>query len=384
MGRPTRGVRFRPSARPVRMGPVRMGPVRMGPVRMAQSGQGQDGVPRPPGPAQAPPRRPWPRARRVLAAPRARVPGGGAPHGGPAEAPDDEAVPQRQRVRHRPDEVDEQHRAQLVGVVPHLVVERVVEDERLALLPVPHRGAHLDAAALLVCGHDEAEVVAQHARVRPAVLGDVLARAEDREHRRLHPRDRLEQRGRPRAAGAVLLAAVAVDVEDVGLPAVVRGEPALVRRHGLEAGNGAGPLQQHLELGADLLPVARELGRPRELPGVEELAAVDALDQGLGRSNEERGRELLSPPIEPCRHFADDSHRRLRDVESRDLRCLERPSGCIVSNFDPATPAQQPGRPVDAMTRYAATLGRQAAPRGSRRRGLGGRRPGRPRAAAGP
>ena len=65
-----------------------------------------------------------------------------------ADRLDDQPVDRRLGNGQRAQHVDEQHDARLVGVVPDLVVEGVVEDQALALLPVAEVLADADAAGL--------------------------------------------------------------------------------------------------------------------------------------------------------------------------------------------------------------------------------------------
>src|SRR5580693_1939557 len=86
----------------------------------------------------------------------------------------DQPVDLRPGRREWAQNVHEEHHACLLGVVPYLVVEGIVEHQALALLPVADVVAHPDAALLGVWRHDQAEVVAQDALVGAAVVEDVL------------------------------------------------------------------------------------------------------------------------------------------------------------------------------------------------------------------
>ena len=97
---------------------------------------------------------------------------------------------------------------------------------------------------------DQPEVVAQHALVGAAMVEDVLARGEDREHRRRHPRDLAHHLGRPGAHLDAELRLEAVAVEEERLPAVVVGDLDLILRDLLEVGQRLAVLEHALELAA--------------------------------------------------------------------------------------------------------------------------------------
>ena len=153
------------------------------------------------------------------------------------------------------------------------------------------------------CGHDQPEVVAQHALVGAAVVEDVLARGEDREHRRRHPRDLPHQRGRPRAHLDAELGLEAVAVEEERLPAVVVGDLDLVLGDVLEVGQRLTVLEHALELLADRLPVGLDSRDPGEAVDREEgrLAHQRALpDEPLDRRERPfRRRRSSSRPSAP-------------------------------------------------------------------------------------
>ena len=136
-------------------------------------------------------------------------------------------------------------------------------------------------------------MVAHHALVRAAVRRQVLAGREDREERRLHPRDPRAQPRRLRAARAVGLRAEAVAVEEVGLPAVVgrSSSPGRPRCPGSSAG-APGPRARASSSARILPPVGLEAGRPQERVVVEERLVAD--QRGAAEPALERRQRLLA------------------------------------------------------------------------------------------
>src|SRR5207245_2498122 len=108
--------------------------------------------------------------------PRLLVALGVEDEGGEADRLDDQPVDRRLREGQRAKHIDEEHHTRLVRLVPDLVVERVVEDQAAALLPMADVLADADAARLLLARDDQAEVIAQHPLVGAAVVEYVLAR----------------------------------------------------------------------------------------------------------------------------------------------------------------------------------------------------------------
>src|SRR5690349_10408527 len=82
---------------------------------------------------------------------------------------DQQAIEEVGRKAQRLDEIQEQHDADLVAVVPRLVLVGVVEHQDLALAPVARPAADADAGLLAIARHDQAEMKAQHAIVGTAM-----------------------------------------------------------------------------------------------------------------------------------------------------------------------------------------------------------------------
>src|SRR4030095_4613827 len=80
------------------------------------------------------------------------------------------------RLLERAREINEQHHAIAIRVVPYFVIERVVEDQRFACRPVAKLVADTDAHFLARLRHEQGEVKAQHTVVSAAMRGDVLVR----------------------------------------------------------------------------------------------------------------------------------------------------------------------------------------------------------------
>src|SRR6266540_2339396 len=125
------------------------------------------------------------------------------------------------RELQRPNEVEKEHGAGAIGLVPHFVGVGVIEDEAFAFLPVANFVAHADAALLLWLRDEKANVVADNTLESTAVGGQVLARGQDRKERSRHARNAFEQAGSLRAAAAVAFGLVAEGVEEEGEPLVV-------------------------------------------------------------------------------------------------------------------------------------------------------------------
>ena len=91
----------------------------------------------------------------------------------PADRLDDDGVDRLHGATQLTHDVDEEHDARAVGVVPRLVLEDVVEHEALALRPVAlsdrRRGCPTRSPGL---GYEQTEVVAEHALVRAVVRRD--------------------------------------------------------------------------------------------------------------------------------------------------------------------------------------------------------------------
>jgi len=78
-------------------------------------------------------------------------------------------------------------------MIPDFVPDRVVEHERLALIPGPGVRADPDAAFLGGFGNAQREKQPQHPFEGAAMRGHMLVRTEDREKGRFHSRDALEK-----------------------------------------------------------------------------------------------------------------------------------------------------------------------------------------------
>ena len=84
------------------------------------------------------------------------------------------------------------------------MLERIVEDERAAFLPVADLLVDADGDAIRMVRHLEAEMQTQHTVIGPAMRRQMLARLEDREHRRLQTGDFLHDAPRFRAQRGVV------------------------------------------------------------------------------------------------------------------------------------------------------------------------------------
>ena len=92
------------------------------------------------------------------------------------EVPDDGAIT---GVEFGPPEIANQHHPQRVAVVPRFVLDRVIEDPRLAFAPLTGIGANSKAAP---CGHDQRQVQHRAEIGDTVVRRDVRVRREQREH----------------------------------------------------------------------------------------------------------------------------------------------------------------------------------------------------------
>src|SRR5689334_17521945 len=104
------------------------------------------------------------------------------------QEPVDEIGGEAQRLH----EIDEQHDARLVGMVPGFMLIRIVEDENLAFAPMADLVLHPDRDLVAGLGHDETEMEPEHAIIGTAMGGEMLAWLEDRKHYGLEPRDGLD------------------------------------------------------------------------------------------------------------------------------------------------------------------------------------------------
>jgi hypothetical protein len=135
--------------------------------------------------------------------------------------------------------------------------------------------ADADAARLGVRGHDQPEVVAQHALVGTAVIEDVLARRQNRDHRGRHPRDLAHQRGGSRAHLHAELRLEAVAVEEQRLPAVIVCDLDLIGGDVLEVRQRRLMLEQALDLLTDDVRVLFDVRDPGEALELEERRVTD-------------------------------------------------------------------------------------------------------------
>ena len=143
---------------------------------------------------------------------------------------DDEAVQRAHDARaQRPLDVAEEDYAGLVGEVLEAVDVGLVEDEVLAVAPRILVAVDEDATFVAV-RRDESQVVADRARERIAVLADFAARPDEREHRPVDGRDRLDERDRLRAERARRRQRRAVPLQVEPLPSLAEEavEPEVV------------------------------------------------------------------------------------------------------------------------------------------------------------
>ncbi len=173
-------------------------------------------------------------------------------------------VDQIGREPQRLDEVDEQHHTQLAGVVPDLVVIGVVEQQRLALVPVADFVADADFQLVLGAGDDQAEMQPQHAVVGSAMRRDVLAGLKDREHRGDHAGDLLQRLPGLRALLDVLLHLQAVAAQEERLPVAVICDGGDVGGDFVEGRQFVLALEHALQLPADVRRAGLDLLGPRE------------------------------------------------------------------------------------------------------------------------
>ena len=207
------------------------------------------------------------------------------------------ALNARHRRAQRADDVDEQHDAGLVGLVPRRVLAAC--RRRPGSCPPPsarsavRRVMPTRSAGL---GHLQPEVVPQHALVRAVVRRDALAR---RRGSRTSPSpcrgslDRARVVSGQRAQFGVALEAVAV--EEVRLPPVVVGELVLVGGDVLEVGQCSWSREHLVELGADRRPVAPRPARPTGSRLVEEVVVAD--ERRLPEVAVDRPQEALAQSI---------------------------------------------------------------------------------------
>src|SRR5581483_9595563 len=169
---------------------------------------------------------------------------------------EEQPVEEARREAERLDEIDEEHDADLVAVVPRLVLEGIVENERLALFPVAGAVGDADAdPALLGLRHDQTEVEAEHAVIGAAVRGQVLARLEDREHRRLEAGNLLEDAPGLRTGGDRCRGSVAVTGDHESLPVTVGRDVGDFLGDLMEAGQLVLAEEQAVEFPADQRPL---------------------------------------------------------------------------------------------------------------------------------
>jgi hypothetical protein len=169
---------------------------------------------------------------------------------------------------HRPLEVEDQHHALLVGVVPDLVAIVIVEHDALAELPADGLVGDAHPAILPLLRNDKAEMGAQQALGDASVLRDVVVRGQDREPGRLQFRHAPQQSRRLRAARAVALARHAESEQDEHLPVVAVRNVFLVRRDLVERRQAGAVLQQSIQFAPDLLPVGLDRRNERIVAGI--------------------------------------------------------------------------------------------------------------------
>ena len=152
-----------------------------------------------------------------------------------------------------------------------------------------------DRRLLARLGHDQPKVQPQHPVVGPAMRRQVLARVEDREHRRLQPRDPADRLPGLWAERDVLLRADPEAAEEEGLPGGVLRDRPHVGRDVLEVRQLVLAGHHPLQLGADRGKGPLHLGGPGEgrvvvdrRVAVDRVAAVELLGP-LDDAGEEAG-----------------------------------------------------------------------------------------------
>src|SRR5208337_3793496 len=98
-------------------------------------------------------------------------------------------VQQVRREVERPDKINKKNDARLVGPVPCLVVMRIVEDERAALLPVTNLVTEADGDLIPWLGNNQPEMETKDAVVKAAVGLQMLAGLKNGKHRGFEARD---------------------------------------------------------------------------------------------------------------------------------------------------------------------------------------------------
>ena len=137
------------------------------------------------------------------------------------------------------------------------------------------------------------------------MVEDVLARGEDREHRRRHAGDLAHQRGRPRAHLDAELRLEAVAVEEVRLPAVVVGDLDLVLGDVLEVRQRVAILEHMAQLVADDLPVVLDVLDPGKRSSWKNVASPTSERRPMNRSIGARMRSPTAIVVSTVRSHSD-------------------------------------------------------------------------------
>src|ERR1700710_1610373 len=104
-------------------------------------------------------------------------------------------------------------------MIPGLMLEGIVEDQRAALLPMADLLVDADRDLVGIGRHLEAEMQAQDAVIGAAMGRQMLARLEDREHRRPQTRYFLDDAPGFRTKRGVIRGGMAIAGEEERLPA---------------------------------------------------------------------------------------------------------------------------------------------------------------------
>ena len=193
----------------------------------------------------------------------------------PAQQANHGFIQQGHRERQRPRKIDEQYDSLFVRVVPDFMQIGIVEYQASPFFPVGHFFVNPNAAGLLLAGHDEPQVVAKHARIRAAVLGDVLARGQDREKGGFDSGNPFDEARGLRAGAAVVLHLPPVRIQPISLPLVVLRYPLLFRGHLLEVRDALALPQNLPQFVPDRCSSRFDSGDPGKVLRIEECMFTD-------------------------------------------------------------------------------------------------------------
>src|SRR5215469_1373955 len=140
---------------------------------------------------------------------------------------DHELIHNREPARKRPAYVEQQHDTDAVGVIPHLVLVRVVKNDALAFLPIDHLvgDLHTDIGPWL--RYDQSEMTPEHTLVASTMALDVHSRRKHRKERKRQPGNRIQKLARLRAALVALVDPMTKEVEKIRFPTVLTAEVRL-------------------------------------------------------------------------------------------------------------------------------------------------------------